>query len=168
MIVLLVLLSLGLLTCFIGFYYASQLSSSIKNAQCQISRVMNTVAYGGITKDHSSYFTGVKTAEKVMGKTSNHVKDMVENLTRDVEAGVVKAQTFMRKAREDLEYVADPHTPNGTLVLSYNYPTPGSPPILESSFIKVLGYPHQPLSLLGGLSLLISGVGTISNLVSKL
>lgn len=59
----LVLLVVVLLLASAAVYISFSLRSNIKQSQCELSNLLNTVAYGGITRDHGDYFVGIRTAK---------------------------------------------------------------------------------------------------------
>jgi hypothetical protein len=76
-------------------------------------------------------------------------------------------ESYSRRVRDDLEFVADKNTPNGTFQLTYINPTPVTPQ-LESKFGGVLGSPSHSFSLLGGLYLLMKTTNVGASIMDKI
>jgi hypothetical protein len=68
-----------------ALYSNNKIRRDTKESQCRLSQVLNTVAYGGITQDHSSYFVGVRTVKGLLDDTIFQVKGTLDNLTRDLK-----------------------------------------------------------------------------------
>ena len=157
-LLLFVVLLLGL----VAAYYSLQLYRNIKESQCQASQLLNTVTYGGVTRDHANYFVGIRTAKELIATTTSHVQNMVTNMSKDIEASRQKIDILTSRVRSGMEQVADKTNPNNTFALTYYLPIPSVHQI-ESRFGETLGAPSHPFSMLGGMYLLMrtADLGTI-------